>query len=151
MECGRYSSQYTIGAVLSALMLVLAPTRIDAQEKSVGSPVSRLGWEHGPTQARIGGQARIDLPKGYMFINGADTRKFLELTENIPSGQELGMVADEKLSWFSIYSFDAVGYVKDDEKDSLDADAMLKSIQEGTEKANEERKRRGWSTMTVVG
>ena len=41
--------------------------------------------------------------------------------------------------------------MKDDEKDKLDADAILKSIREGTEAANEERKSRGWSTMTVNG
>ena len=39
----------------------------------------------------------------------------------------------------------------DDEKDSLDADAMIASIREGTEAANEERRRRGWSTMTILG
>jgi uncharacterized membrane-anchored protein len=35
-------------------------------------------------------------------------------------------------------------YVKDDDKSSLDADAMMKSIRQGTEEANAERKSRGW-------
>src|SRR5690348_14843300 len=139
MECSRSQAQYAIVPILSALMVILAPP-IYAQEKSGDSLATRLAWEHGPTLARIGGQAQINRPKGYMFINASDARKFLELTENIPSGQELAIIADEKLTWFVIFSFDDVGYVKDDEKDSLDSSAMLKSIQDATEKSNEERK-----------
>jgi uncharacterized membrane-anchored protein len=41
--------------------------------------------------------------------------------------------------------------VRDDEKDALDAEAMLSSIREGTAAANEERKAHGWSTMEIVG
>ena len=33
-------------------------------------------------------------------------------------------------------SFDAEGYVKDDEAEKLDADEILKLIREGTEEAN---------------
>ena len=151
MEARSEETRHAFAALFSVMMLALAPWPSTAQDKSEGSPVARLDWQHGPTVARIGSQARLNLPKGYMFANAADTRKFLELTENIPSGKELGLLADEKLTWFVIFSFDDVGYVKDDEKDSLDADAMLKSIQEGTEQANKERKKRGWGTMTVVG
>jgi uncharacterized membrane-anchored protein len=86
--------------------LGLTPMQIDAQQKPGSSPVSRRGWEHGPTQAKIGSQARIDVPEGYMFISGADTKTFLELPENFPSGKEVGMVADEPLSWFAIFTFD---------------------------------------------
>jgi uncharacterized membrane-anchored protein len=50
-----------------------------------------------------------------------------------------------------VFEFDDVGYVKDDEKDSLDADALLDSIKQGTEAGNKERLRRGWATMTIVG
>lgn len=74
----------------------------------------------------------------------------MELTHNIPSGSELGVFGPDDLKWFVVYDFDDTGYIKDDEKSSLDADAMLKSIQTATEKGNEERKRRGWGTLTVL-
>jgi uncharacterized membrane-anchored protein len=86
-----------------------------------------------------------------MFIGKGDAQKFLEITENIPSGEEEGILTAEELGWFVIFSFDDVGYVKDDEKDKLDAAKMLQSIQEATAEANEERKRRGWGTMDIVG
>jgi len=41
------------------------------------------------------------------------------------------------------------GYVKDDEK--IDPDPLLESIRKGTEASNEQRKSRGWSTLTIVG
>jgi len=63
--------------------------------------------------------------------------------ESSLSGAELGILAPEDLSWFAILSFSDVGYVRDDDKDSLDADAMLASVQQGTEESNKERRRRG--------
>ncbi|MCL5287825.1 MAG: DUF2167 domain-containing protein, partial [Acidobacteria bacterium] len=41
--------------------------------------------------------------------------------------------------------------VKDDEKDKLDSDAILKSLQEGTEESNKIRKQRGWQLFHVAG
>jgi uncharacterized membrane-anchored protein len=53
--------------------------------------------------------------------------------------------------WFVIFDFNSIGYVKDDEKDKLDANAILTSIKQGTERSNEERRKRGWSTLEIVG
>src|SRR6267142_1158451 len=49
------------------------------------------------------------------------------------------------------FEFEDTGYVKDDEKDKRDAPALLKSMQEGTEEANEERSKRGWRAFHVTG
>jgi uncharacterized membrane-anchored protein len=115
------------------------------------SELSRIAWEHGPAVAQVSEQATMNLPEGFVFTHAAGAQKFLELTQNPPSGGELGIFAPEDLSWFAILSFSDVGYVRDDEKDSLDADAMLVSIQQGTEEGNKERRRRGWSTISVIG
>ena len=53
--------------------------------------------------------------------------------------------------WFVIFEFNSLGYVKDDEKDKLDAKAILESIKTGTEQSNEERRKRGWATMDILG
>ena len=41
--------------------------------------------------------------------------------------------------------------MKDDEKDKLDADAILEQLKEGQEAANEELSKRGMATLTVLG
>jgi uncharacterized membrane-anchored protein len=49
-----------------------------------------------------------------------------------------------------IFRFEEEGYIKDDEKNSLDADAILASIKRGNEAANREKEKRGWPTMTEM-
>ena len=133
----------------AALVWLLSAGIGFAQEAD--SPIQKLNWLHGPIIAKIGNQALIKLPEGYSFLDANATKEFLELTQNIAGGDELGMIAPSDMKWFTIFSFDDVGYVKDDEKNSLNATELLKSIREGVAAGNEERQRRGWATMTVTG
>lgn len=112
--------------------------------------IESIGWKHGPTTGDLK-HATINVPTGAMFADGAGARKYLELNHNPTNGDELGMVAAEDLTWFVIFDYSDIGYVKDDEKDEIDADAILKSLREGTEAGNKVRKQRGWDTITIVG
>ena len=98
--------------------------------------------------------AKIRIPEGYRFAGRDGVRRFLELTQNPVSGKELGVLVPPEQAgemWFVIFEFNSVGYVKDDEKDDLDAKAILESIKTGTEHSNEERRKRGWATMDILG
>jgi len=113
-----------------------------------------IEWTPGPTSAELGDNlARIDIPEGYVFAGGDETRKFMEMTGNPPSGREVGVImpAAEGKNWFLLFEYDEVGYVKDDEKDKIDADAILESVREGTEASNEERKKLGGGEIHVTG
>ena len=77
-----------------------------------------------------------------------DTRRFLELMGNPPRDGHY-MIAPADLDWFAVFSFDPVGYVKDDEK--IDADALLKSLKESDGPGNEERKRLGMEPIYTDG
>lgn len=55
------------------------------------------------------------------------------------------------MSWFAVFEFDDCGYVKDDEKNKLDADEILKQMKEGQEAANEELSKRGMPTLQLIG
>ena len=112
--------------------------------------IQSIGWKHGPTTGDVN-HATVNVPEGSMFADGPGTRKYLELNHNPTNGEELGMVAAEDLSWFVIFDFSDIGYVKDDDKDEIDADAILKSLREGTQEANKIRQQRGWDTVTVEG
>jgi uncharacterized membrane-anchored protein len=111
----------------------------------------KVKWQDGPSIGNLGTTAEISVPAGYVFANANDTRTLMEAMQNPPSGQELGFVAPAGEKWFVVFEFDDVGYVRDDEKDSLDANAMLESIRKGNDEGNKERQKRGWSTMTIVG
>lgn len=118
------------------------------------SAQQEIAWTEGPTTAQLGDNlAKIEIPEGYVFADADETRKFMELTGNPPSGEELGVImpAEEGKNWFLLFEYDEVGYVKDDEQDKIDADAILESVREGTEASNEERKKLGGGEIHVVG
>jgi uncharacterized membrane-anchored protein len=123
------------------------------------SPVGQFSWENfegvswqkGPSLGDLGMNAQVKVPEGFVFAGAADTRTIMEANHNPLTGKEMGFVAPAGEDWFAVFEFDDVGYVKDDEKDSLDANALLKSIREGTEAGNQERVKRGWPTMTILG
>lgn len=111
-------------------------------------PIDNLNWQKGPTTVLVGSNAQMNLPSGYRFLDAGESKKFMELTQNLSSGDEYVLAPDD-FSWWTVFTFSDVGYVKDDEK--LDSVELLSSIKSGTEAGNEERKSRGWSTMTVTG
>jgi len=123
------------------------------------SPVDEFSWENfegvnwqkGPSLGELGPNAQVKVPEGYVFAGTADTRTIMEANHNPLTGKEMGFVAPAGENWFAVFEFDDVGYVKDDEKDSLDTNALLSSIREGTEAGNKERVKRGWPTMTILG
>jgi len=139
--------------VLVASLVFGIATPPPASAENAGQP--QIRWQPGPTTANLGKFAEIDVPRGFLFADKANTMKLLELTHNIPSGAEVGAVVpagdDSTSTWFVTFEFDDAGYVKDDEKDKINPDALLKSIREGTEAANQERRKRGWPTVTVLG
>lgn len=112
------------------------------------NPLLELAWQLGPTQGAIGDKATINIPEGFAFLGATDTKKFMEMNQNLASGNEY-LLAPETLNWFAVFHFNPVGYVKDN--DPLDAADLLESVKKGTQQGNEERRRRGWRTMSIVG
>ena len=152
----RFPRSILIVSYLSALALLSCfwPATTAADEPKV-----EIDCADGPITARLGDIAEIKVPAGYRFTGKEGTRKFLELTHNPPSSSELGTIipitsedteSEDSGFWFVIFEFDDVGYVKDDERDKLDADALLQSIKDNTENANEERAKQGRSAYRVT-
>lgn len=108
-------------------------------------------WIDGPATGKLGHVAEIKLPAEHRFLEKRDAKQFLELLGNPTSGEELGVVMPTQGDWFVVFEYSDVGYVKDDDKDSLDAGAMLESIKEGTKQSNVQRKARGWPELNITG
>ena len=113
--------------------------------------LEEVNFQKGPSLGELGNTAKVKVPDGYVFAAGNDTRLLMETMQNPTTGRELGFLAPAGETWYAVFEYDAVGYVKDDEKASLDSNAILQSIREGTAKGNDERRRRGWPALTVIG
>jgi uncharacterized membrane-anchored protein len=119
-----------------------------------------INWSDGPADGRLGDVAHLSVPENCRFTEAKGAKTFLELTENPTSDTEVGLLlcstptADASADpqrWFVVYEYDASGYVKDDEKTQLDADKILSTLREGNAAGNRERRRRGWSELTLDG
>jgi uncharacterized membrane-anchored protein len=143
---------------LAALLgLLTLPVITPAQEQDT-APKVKIDWQDGPSVGKLGDLAEIKVPEGYRFAGADGTRKFLELTQNPSSGSELGVLIPARKEneasnefWFVIFEFHEIGYVKDDDRDKLDADNLLKELQTNTEEGNKERAKRGWPAYNIDG
>lgn len=136
---------------LAFVLFVFIITPLSAQETQKEKKAPKISFIQGPKKVKMDDVAEIMVPKGYIFANGDDTRKVMKLYENFITNQEVGYLAPKSHKWFLIFEFDEVGYVKDDEKNELDADKMLKDLQEASEEGNKRRKLQGLPIHTLKG
>ncbi len=135
-------------AVLCLLVVSVALPVLADEPKPSG-----LHWLEGPTDAKLGDQALLKLPKGYQFLGAPETQALLKRMGNFPSGSELGLITatGEGEQWFMVVRYIDAGYVKDDEAANWDADALMTSIKEGTEENNKQRQAQGFPPLIIRG
>jgi uncharacterized membrane-anchored protein len=140
-------------AVLHLILLIsLFATSINAQELATDTEtepeltpfeieLQKMNWQSEGT-GQLDDIATIEIPEGYNFIQNEDTRRLMQMFGNIPSNIENGLICPKDLSWFVVFEFSEEGYVNDDEKDSLDAYAILEDLKAGSEAGNIRRDRK---------
>lgn len=133
-------------AALAAALSVGAALAQNSVEKS------KLKIITGPATAQLGNMAKIDLPPGYFFVDGKDYRAMLRSEGEPVNGNEVGLVSTTNRDWSVIFEFADIGYVKDDDKESLNhPEKLLESIKSGTARANKERASAGRPPIEVIG
>jgi uncharacterized membrane-anchored protein len=144
--------------ILLALILVLplyaadpGNAGSDSKEEKGPSLVDLAKWTYGPFRVDLDKYAQLELPDGFMFTGAQGTQRILEDRGNPTSGNELGFLMPTNGGWFVVFRFEDVGYVKDDDKNKLNPDKLLKSIKEGTEASNKLREKMGTSAMHIIG
>jgi uncharacterized membrane-anchored protein len=151
------AGRFGILTLLTGALALNASAQSDEQKRDLFNSIE---WADGPAQGRLGSVAQLGVPEGCRFTESAGAKSFLELTENPTSGTEVGVLLcstaaegnqGEAQNWFVVYEYDASGYVKDDEKTTLDADKILSTLREGNAAGNKARRRRGWSELTLDG
>jgi len=140
--------------LFTALFLLIPFSAFSAEQeadKEREDFLSQFDWVTGPGKAKIGNYAEINVPQGFRFTGKDGSYKILEASGNFPSGDELGLMINDKEDWWVLFEFSDIGYVKDDDKEELDADDMLKKMTKGNEAANDERERMGIPALHVTG
>ena len=142
---------------LASLLVALLPTVLPGQsaEEESAKLFRTIQWTDGPAGGRLGDQAALQIPKNCRLTDASGARAFMLATQNPPSGNETGVLfcrdGEESDPWFVVFSFDPSGYVRDDDSHQLDADKLLSTLRKGTERGNEERRKRGWTALTIDG
>ncbi len=143
---------------MTKLLTLLALLAVPAHaETGPGAPAD-IDWIFGPGKAAIGSFAEIDLPNGYWFTGKKGTEKLMQMMGNLVNHHEEGFLAPGNIfqkgdtqPWIVVFEFNDIGYVKDDEKKSIDAAKLLDGMKEGVKEGNVERKRHNLPEMEVVG
>ena len=137
-----------LATATALLVSLLVAGSVQAAEQQAKSAVN---WQLGPGVATLKNTAEIKLPKGYKFVNAGDTQRMLKQAGEPVSGQEMGMIEPGEGDWSVFFEYSPDGYVKDDDKDKLDADKLLKTIIRGNDEANKQRKSAGNPPLNIVG
>jgi uncharacterized membrane-anchored protein len=136
-----------------------AAAEIPAPPPSLARPVAEepqkitipgINLTHGPAVVKLGSVAEIKLPEGYAFVGLDSLDRYYALNQNTRNGNELGVVISPE-NWELHFDFDEVGYVKDDDKDKLDATKLYQTIESGMAAGNEARRAKGWSEFKLQG
>jgi uncharacterized membrane-anchored protein len=134
------------GMVLAFFALFyVAPAWADANQSPRGL-VTALPWQ--TSAGKIGSVAQFT-PRGDLrFLDATATSRFLELNGNPPRPNNY-TVAPTTMNWFAVFSFNPIGYVRDDQ--TLDPDQLLRTLQRQNEAGAAERRRLGFPVLTLQG
>ncbi|HUA79242.1 MAG TPA: DUF2167 domain-containing protein [Dyella sp.] len=139
-----------VSALMALMVLFGGAVAAQGEQGHQGkSPIASLPWQMGPAAVKLGNHATLKVPDGYAFLDAAGTRSLDNILHNPPGDADEYTLAPKSLAWIAFFSYEDIGYVRDDEK--LDPDAILQSYRDGTEQSNKERKSRGWEELNILG
>jgi uncharacterized membrane-anchored protein len=127
-----------------------------------GFDVEKIGktlqWRQG--EMTIGQNlAKLNIPPTFRFLGPEDANAVLTHLWGNPPGEEdvLGMIfpvaidPGDRGSWGVVISYEADGYVKDDEAASIDDKDLLKQLQKSLEEQNNQRTQAGYPNIHLIG
>jgi len=132
-----------------------SPAAPSAREAQMAEAVKAVEASQikGPNQITLRDQAVLKLPAGYIWVPEPAASKLMKAMGNRPDERELGLVfpESEQENWMIVAEYEASGYIKDDDAKKWDVDELFKSLKEGTEAANTERREQGFEELEIIG
>jgi uncharacterized membrane-anchored protein len=130
-------------------------TSPDAHQAAVASAfkAAQSVQVKGPSDIKLRDQATLKLPAGYVWVPEPAASQLMKAMGNHPDDRELGLIfpTAENQNWMIVATYDKSGYIKDDEAKNWNVDDLFKSLKDGTEAANEERRKEGFGELDIVG
>ncbi|HLP63177.1 DUF2167 domain-containing protein [Flavobacterium sp.] len=147
--------------LLSLFLIITSYLVVNAQEDTLEVYYQKieqsLKYQTGTIELTEG-NGTLSVPKGFKFLDGKQTQYVLhDLWGNPEDTTVLGSLVPENIgvtyanSWLFVISYQADGYVKDDDANDIDYDELLEQMKEDTKVSNEERKKMGYDTAELIG
>jgi uncharacterized membrane-anchored protein len=132
---------------------------IDSSYLKIINVMKALNYEPAGRVIELGGMGKMTIPKGFKYLNGAQSKQVLEdVWGNPPSTAPLGMLFQENSSpldsigsWAFVIQYDPIGYVKDEDADEVDYKELLEQMQKETAEENAERTKSGYQSVSLEG
>ncbi len=150
---------------VAAITLLLGGGSLASAEDSGATPpkmtaeefVASLKFQSGKVDLP-NGIATLDLPPTFRYLNPEDSERVLvNAWGNPPGNKTLGMIFPVDVSpvsqesWGVVITYEEDGHVNDNDADQIKYDELLKEMQSSMTEANEERKKQGYPTVSLVG
>jgi len=131
-------------------LLTLALTVTAGAPASGPARVPEIQWQFGPRTVTLAGVGALQVPKGMVSADRAETRRFLEATGNPPAGDELAIVAPANVDWFFVFSFDPYKKLGLHQTEPS-VEEIVAALKRGNSEANEARRKAGRETLDLLG
>jgi uncharacterized membrane-anchored protein len=106
----------------------------------------------GPAAIPLRDEAKLQLSAQYAFVPPAEAAMLMRAYGNQTDDQLVGLVVPTgEASWVTEIDFIKEGYVEDTDAKGWQPDALLRSLKDNTEAANQDRLARGYAALDVVG
>lgn len=154
--CALGLSVLCASAALAEPFEAAFPDLLPQIEEPYRSGLAALDLKHGKITLPEGG-VTLDVPEGFYFLNAKDGRYVIEtLWGNPPSPETLGMIfpsgkAPVDDTWGIEVTFDAMGYVSDEDAASMNYDDLLADLRRDLGDENAERQKQGFPTVELLG
>jgi len=143
---------------LASVFQTLAVSQDESRRVDLDALRSRLKYQSGSIQLRDG-IAIIKLTENFRYLDPAGTETLLTGIWGNPASQAkiLGAIVPSDFdpfdqdSWCVIIDYSEDGFVSDSDAEKINYSDLLKKMKQGTQAANEERKKNGYPSTELVG
>ncbi len=144
-----------LGLLMAAMLGVSAA---QAQTDAIHSEYSAAlhdaleAQQVGPAAIELAGQAVLQLPPEFVYVPMPAAARMVRALGNTPDPDLVGIIfPGRQENWMIAIQYANTGHIRDDDARLWDVDQLLRSVSDGTDRGNDERRRYGFHEIEVLG